>query len=63
LIQRLDKFVIEKTGIPSYPDPINPRRNFSQTFFEEFRSTRRDIDVSRSQETMPKFSGMIFETE
>jgi hypothetical protein len=63
LIQRLDKFVIEKTRIGSYPDPINARRNFSQTFFEEFRSTGRGINVSRSQKTMPKLSGMIFETE
>ena len=28
-VQRLDKFVIEKTGIRSYPDPINARGNFS----------------------------------
>jgi hypothetical protein len=48
LIQRLDKFVIEKTGIGSYPDPINARGNFCQTFFEEFRSTGRGINVSRS---------------
>lgn len=36
LIQRFDKFVIEKTGIGSYPDSINARGNFPQTFFEEF---------------------------
>jgi len=47
LIQRLDKFVIEKTGIGSYSDPIDTRRNLSQTFFEEFRRTRRGINVSR----------------
>jgi hypothetical protein len=63
LIQRLDKFAIEKTGIGPCPDPINARRNFSQTFFEEFRSTGGGINVSRSQETMPKVSGMVFETE
>jgi len=48
LVQGLDKFVIEKTGIGSYPDPINARGNFPQTFFEEFRSTGRGINVSRS---------------
>ena len=63
LIQRLDKFVIEKTGIGSYPDPINARGHFPETFFEKFRTTGRCINVSRSQETMPKVSGMIFETE
>jgi len=62
-IQRLDKFVIEKTGIGSYPEPINAGRNFSQTFFEEFWSTGRGINVSRPQATMPKISGVIFETE
>jgi hypothetical protein len=63
LIQRLDEFVIEKTRIGSYPDAINARRNFLQTFFEEFRSTGRGINVAGSQETVPKISGMIFETE
>jgi hypothetical protein len=48
LIQRLDKFVIEKTGIGSYSDPVDARGNLSQTFFEEFRRTRRGINVSRS---------------
>ena len=63
LIQRLDKFVIEKTGIGSYSNPIDARWNLSQTFFEEFWSTGKGINVSMSQETMPKVSGMIFETE
>jgi hypothetical protein len=63
LVQWLDKFAIEKTGIGSYPDSINARRNFSQTFLEEFRSTGGGINVSGSQETMPKVSGMVFETE
>jgi hypothetical protein len=63
LIQRLDKFAIEKTGIGSYPDPINARRNFSQACLEELWSTGRGINVSGSQETMPKVSGMIFETK
>lgn len=63
LIQRLDKFVIEKTGIGSYSDPVDVWGNLSQTFFEEFWRTRSGINVSRSQETMPKVSGMIFETE
>jgi len=48
LVQRLDKFVIEKTGIGSYPDPIDTRRNLSETFFEEFWSTGRGINISRS---------------
>ena len=63
LIQRLDKFVIEKTGIGSNSDPIDARGNLFQAFFEEFRSTGRGINVSRSQDPMPKVSGMIFETE
>jgi len=48
LVEGLDKFVIEKTGIGSYSNPIDTRRNLSETFFEEFRSTRRGINVSRS---------------
>jgi len=48
LIQRFDKFVIEKTGIGSYSDPVDTRGNLSETFFEEFWSTRRGINVSRS---------------
>jgi len=48
LIQRLDKFVIEKTGIGSYADPVDARGNLSQTFFEEFWRTQRGINVSRS---------------
>jgi hypothetical protein len=48
LVQRLDKFVIEKTGIGSYSNPIDTRRNLSETFFEEFWCTRRGINVSRS---------------
>jgi hypothetical protein len=48
LVQRLDKFVIEETRIGPYPDPINARGNFPQTFFEEFWSTGRGINVSRS---------------
>jgi len=48
LIQRLDKFVIEKTGIGSYSDSIETRGNLSHTFFEEFWGTRRGINVSRS---------------
>jgi hypothetical protein len=39
LIQRLDKFVIEKTRVGSYPDSINARGDFFHTFFEEFRGT------------------------
>lgn len=48
LIQRFDKFVIEKTGIGSYSNPIDTRGDLSETFFEEFWSTRRGINVSRS---------------
>jgi hypothetical protein len=48
LIQGLDKFVIEKTRIGSYSNPIDTRRNLSETFFEEFWCTRRGINVSRS---------------
>ena len=39
LVQGLDKFVIEKTGIGSHPDPVDARGNLSQTFFEEFWRT------------------------
>ena len=39
LIQRLDKFVIEKTGIGSYSNSIDTRGNFSETLFEEFCCT------------------------
>ena len=48
LVQRLDKFVIEKTGIGSYSNPIDTRRNLSETFFGEFWVTRRGINVSSS---------------
>jgi hypothetical protein len=48
LIQRFDKFVIEKTGIGSHSDPIDARGNLSETLFEKFWSTRRGINVSRS---------------
>jgi hypothetical protein len=63
LIQRVDKFVIEKTGIGSYSDTIDAGRDLFQTLFEEFRRPGRGINVSRSQETVPKVPGMIFETE
>ena len=48
LVQRFDKFVIEETRIGPYPDTIDSRGNFLQTLFEEFRSPRRGINVSRS---------------
>jgi hypothetical protein len=48
LVQGLDKFVIEKTGVGSYSDSIDTRGDLLETFFEEFWSTRRGINVSRS---------------